>query len=160
MQFCPFLVSFWEAGIQAAKQDEKNYSANGRKQCQGWAEGDRKPEGESPPVATYVLPIGFFKVFIESVSLLFSWSQRPDLNRGPTDYESVALPTELRWPKRGRPYRSLRSNTSGEITTVELTGKDRINLKTHYHAVVAHLQFHLTLSQQHLSADMRQHHSL
>ena len=25
------------------------------------------------------------------------WSQRPDLNRGPTDYESVALPTELRW---------------------------------------------------------------
>lgn len=95
MQFCPFLVSFWEAGIQAAKQDEKNYSANGRKQCQGWAEGDRKPEGESPPVATYVLPIGFFKVFIESVSLLFSWSQRPDLNRGPTDYESVALPAEL-----------------------------------------------------------------
>lgn len=93
MQFCPFLVSFWEAGIQAAKQDEKNYSANGRKQCQGWAEGDRKPEGESPPVATYVLPIGFFKVFIESVSLLFSWSQRPDLNRGPTDYESDSNPT-------------------------------------------------------------------
>jgi integrase len=26
------------------------------------------------------------------------WSQRSDLNRGPTDYESVALPTELRWP--------------------------------------------------------------
>ena len=25
------------------------------------------------------------------------WSQRADLNRGPTDYESVALPTELRW---------------------------------------------------------------
>jgi hypothetical protein len=25
------------------------------------------------------------------------WSQRGDLNSGPTDYESVALPTELRW---------------------------------------------------------------
>jgi hypothetical protein len=25
--------------------------------------------------------------FRGAVSLLFSWSQRPDLNRGPTDYE-------------------------------------------------------------------------
>jgi len=25
------------------------------------------------------------------------WSHRPDLNRGPTVYETVALPTELRW---------------------------------------------------------------
>ena len=33
----------------------------------------------------------------EAVSLLFRWSQRGDLNSGPTDYESVALPTELRW---------------------------------------------------------------
>ena len=24
------------------------------------------------------------------------WSRRPDLNRGPVDYESTALPTELR----------------------------------------------------------------
>ena len=26
---------------------------------------------------------------------LNDWSRSPDLNRGPTDYESVALPTEL-----------------------------------------------------------------
>jgi hypothetical protein len=48
--------------------------------------------------ATYVLPIGLLLISGESVSCLFLWSQRADLNRGPTDYESVALPTELRWP--------------------------------------------------------------
>ena len=37
--------------------------------------------------------------FKKAVSLLFCWSQRGDLNSGPTDYESVALPTELRWLK-------------------------------------------------------------
>ena len=36
--------------------------------------------------------------FREAVSLLYSWSQRGDSNSGPTDYESVALPAELRWP--------------------------------------------------------------
>ncbi len=30
------------------------------------------------------------------------WSQRSDLNRRPTVYETVALPTELRW--RGAHY--------------------------------------------------------
>ena len=30
-----------------------------------------------------------------------NWSRRPDLNRRPTDYESVALPTELRRPWEG-----------------------------------------------------------
>ena len=33
----------------------------------------------------------------KTVSYCIYWSQRPDLNRRPTDYESVALPTELRW---------------------------------------------------------------
>ena len=28
----------------------------------------------------------------------YMWSQRRDLNPRPTDYKSVALPTELRWP--------------------------------------------------------------
>jgi hypothetical protein len=41
--------------------------------------------------------VSFYRSFRIYVSYLFSWSQRPDLNRGPTDYESVALPTELRW---------------------------------------------------------------
>ena len=31
-------------------------------------------------------------------SFIFCWSQLGDLNSGPTDYESVALPTELSWP--------------------------------------------------------------
>ena len=29
-----------------------------------------------------------------------SWSQRRDSNPRPTDYKSVALPTELRWPRK------------------------------------------------------------
>jgi hypothetical protein len=29
-----------------------------------------------------------------------NWSQLPDLNRRPTLYESVALPTELNWPEK------------------------------------------------------------
>lgn len=35
----------------------------------------------------------------DSVNCRVSWSQHPDLNRGPADYESAALPTELCRPK-------------------------------------------------------------
>jgi hypothetical protein len=31
-----------------------------------------------------------------------NWSRRSDLNRGPADYESAALPTELRRLKAGK----------------------------------------------------------
>ena len=34
------------------------------------------------------------------------WSQEPDSNRRPADYESAALPTELPWPAGGRVYLS------------------------------------------------------
>ena len=34
-------------------------------------------------------------------NVLINWSRRPDLNRRPADYESAALPTELRRPGRG-----------------------------------------------------------
>ena len=32
---------------------------------------------------------------------IMKWSQLPDLNRRPTLYESVALPTELNWRPKG-----------------------------------------------------------
>ena len=38
-----------------------------------------------------------------SLTLCFSWSQESELNRRPTDYESVALPTELSW-RNGRRF--------------------------------------------------------
>jgi hypothetical protein len=34
-------------------------------------------------------------------NLIWRWSRRPDLNRRPADYESAALPTELRRPEAG-----------------------------------------------------------
>ena len=52
-----------------------------------------------------------------AVSLLESWSQRADLNRGPTDYESVALPAELRWLTLLERIRG-RARAGGEISTV------------------------------------------
>ena len=33
------------------------------------------------------------------VTWLIKWSHCAESNRGPTDYESVALPTELQWPE-------------------------------------------------------------
>ena len=32
------------------------------------------------------------------LSLVLTWSQRRESNPRPTDYKSVALPSELRWP--------------------------------------------------------------
>ncbi len=40
------------------------------------------------------------------ISLNKNWSRRPDLNRRPVDYESTALPTELR-----RPFTKLYDNS-------------------------------------------------
>ena len=34
---------------------------------------------------------------------IYLWSQRRDLNPRPTDYKSVALPAELRWPGWSNP---------------------------------------------------------
>jgi hypothetical protein len=53
------------------------------------------------PFVTPVLPQRVFGFLADLLTLLFSWSQRPESNWRPTDYESVALPTELRWPEGG-----------------------------------------------------------
>jgi hypothetical protein len=74
-----------------------------------------------PPKGKYKATERGFKVNTRGdnpVNHCIYWSQRPDLNRGPTDYESVALPTELRWLRAGLP-------NDGEISTPSACGKVR-----------------------------------
>ena len=60
----------------------------------------------SPRVPSSALPQRKKPFQLFTVRACFLWSQHADLNRGPTDYESVALPAELcwridRWPIQG-----------------------------------------------------------
>ena len=64
--------------------------------------------GFGPPKGNYKATERGFKVSARDdnhVSCCIYWSQRSDLNRRPTDYESVALPTELRWLVTSPPKR-------------------------------------------------------
>ena len=99
---------------------------------------------------------------------MFSWSQRPESNRRPTDYESVALPTELRWLSLQQGvYSKIRTLLQGFSMAVPLrkqwrrTNQETVfTLKLYDQPVVRHFQSHLFPARQDFPAEMRQHESL
>jgi hypothetical protein len=67
-----------------------------------------------------------------------AWSQRRDSNPRPTDYKSVALPTELRWRLTGRSTEfhdfsiatcEIPDNLSSVNTVYEKTGQTGIDVR-------------------------------
>jgi hypothetical protein len=105
---------------------------------------------------------------LKPVSLLFSWSQRADLNRGPTDYESVALPAELRWLTLRAPAGRFRRGTFERLAWLQLPvkwGKHATAAAWGFsehddRAVIGQLEVQLPASLEHLTAQVSQHHLL
>ncbi len=60
--------------------------------------------------------VRFFAVLVRRFRAGGKWSRRPELNRRPTDYESVALPTELRRPAPA----SILQGLLAQVKTAEL----------------------------------------
>ena len=73
-----------------------------RRRTPRWLTGSRRWNGGGTQGGTRERPstIGVDRLSAISEEI---WSRRSDLNRGPADYESAALPTELRRPGEGTP---------------------------------------------------------
>ncbi len=83
--------------IKSGNEFGVNPGARGRFLTGNVTPKDRSRSGKR---AAYASPEPGFRVPQPgiSVDVRREWSRRPELNRRPTDYESVALPTELRRP--------------------------------------------------------------
>ena len=56
----------------------------------------------------------------EQISGTPNWSRRAESNRRPADYESAALPTELRRPKIKKPFKGSGFNVQGYFASLIL----------------------------------------